>query len=202
MALGFGLGSACFAVASFASQWASVSRPGIGVTFFVGSLWFTAAAALQLAHSSGRGDRRASLVQLAGTLLFNLSTFLAMERHLTARQSDLRVWVPDVAGSVCFLVASGLAFAAVRGGRHSREWWIATLDLLGSLAFGVAAIASLVEPSDTEPVSAAIANATTTLGALCFLAGAILLGRDPTVHRPAVDAVSSSSDDGRPRAAA
>jgi hypothetical protein len=188
MALGFGLGSACFAVASFASQWASAPRPAIGVTFFAGSLAFTAAAALQLAHSSGAGDRRASLVQLVGTLFFNVSTFLAMERHLTARQDDLRVWVPDVVGSVCFLVASWLAFAAVRDGGHSRAWWIATVNLAGSVAFGVSAIASLVEPSDTEPVSAAIANATTTLGALCFLAGAV--------------AMSPVSGDGRARAVA
>jgi hypothetical protein len=40
--------------------------------------------------------------------------------------------------------------------------------------FGVAAVTSLVEPADDEPVSAAITNAATTLGALGFLAGAIL----------------------------
>ncbi len=188
MALGFGVGSVCFAVASFASQWASAPRPAIGVTFFAGSLAFTAAAALQLAHSSGPADRRASLVQLAGTLCFNVSTFLALERHLTARQDNLRVWVPDVAGSVCFLVASWLAFAAVRGGGLSRAWWIATVNLAGSVAFGVSAIASLIEPSDNEPVSAAIANATTTLGALCFLAGAV--------------AMAPASGDGRARAVA
>jgi cytochrome bd-type quinol oxidase subunit 2 len=190
-ARGFGVGSACFAAASFVSQWASVPRSGIGVTFFAGSLFFTTAAARQLAHASGGGDRVAALVQLAGTLLFNVSTFLAMERHLSARQSDLRVWAPDVFGSACFLVASAMAFAAVRHGAHSRAWWIATLNLAGSLAFAVSAVTSLVEPRDDQPVSAAITNATTTLGALCFLAGAVLLGRDRSV--------SSVSDDGRRR---
>ena len=180
-ARGFGVGSACFAAASFVSQWASVPRSGIGVTFFVGSLFFTTAAARQYAHASGRGDRIAALIQLAGTLLFNLSTFLAMERHLSARQADLRVWAPDIFGSACFLVASGMAFATVRHGARSRAWWIATLNLAGSVAFGASAIASLVEPRDDQPVSAAITNATTTLGALLFLAGAILLARDRSV---------------------
>ena len=54
-------------------------------------------------------------------------------------------------------------------------WRVVTLNLAGSIAFAGSAIASLVEPSSGEPVSAAIANATTTVGALCFLAGALLL---------------------------
>ena len=47
--------------------------------------------------------------------------------------------------------------------------------MLGSVVFGVAAVAALVEPSTSEPVSAAIANAGTTAGAICFLAGALML---------------------------
>src|SRR6202008_3036543 len=60
----FALGSLCFAVAAVASMWASVSRPAIGVTFFVGSLFFTAAGYLQYAqaanapHGAGPGVRR------------------------------------------------------------------------------------------------------------------------------------------------
>jgi hypothetical protein len=46
---------------------------------------------------------------------------------------------------------------------------------VGSIAFGVSAATSLIEPSTQEPVSAAIANAGTAAGALCFLAGAIML---------------------------
>jgi hypothetical protein len=68
-----------------------------------------------------------------------------------------------------------MAYAAARGR-------IATLNLVGSIAFGLSAIASVIEPSTSEPLSAAVANATTTLGALCFLAGAVLPLRRP---RPA-----------------
>ena len=179
----FAAGSICFAVASFASQWASAPRPAIGVTFFVGSIFFTAAAYLQLVTAGRgpwRGDRLAALVQFAGTLFFNVSTYAGMQRGLDARETDLRVWTPDAFGSVCFLLASEIALAGVCNRwicwrRGSREWQIAALNMLGSVAFGVAAVTSLVEPSTSEPVSAAIANAGTTFGALCFLVGALLL---------------------------
>jgi hypothetical protein len=179
----FAIGSVCFAVASFASQWASAPRPAIGVTFFAGSIAFTAASYLQLTatpRAPRRGDWVAAVVQLAGTLFFNLSTFEGMKRGFDARETDLRVWTPDAFGSVCFLVSSELALAGVCHRwicwrRRSRDWRIAALNMLGSIAFGVAAVTSLVEPSTSEPVSAVIANAGTTFGALCFLAGALML---------------------------
>jgi hypothetical protein len=197
----FALGSTCFAVAAIASQWAAASRPAIGVTFFVGSIFFTAAAYLQYAEAANvphsyrparrrrwrpvsweprRIDWLATSIQLAGTILFNISTFEGMKRGFDARESDLRVWTPDAFGSICFLAASELAFAetchrwiCLRG--RSLSWLIAALNLAGSIAFGVAAVASIVEPADDEPVSAAISNAGTAVGAICFLAGALLL---------------------------
>ena len=123
----FAIGSACFAVASFASQWGSVSRPGIGVTFFAGSVFFTSAAFLQLRGSRTHSDKVASLIQFAGTLFFNVSTFAAMNTALDTKQIDLRVWAPDVFGSICFLVSSWLLYRAVR--RPTREWRIAALTL-------------------------------------------------------------------------
>src|SRR3954454_3246187 len=110
MAALFAVGSACFAVAAIASQWASVTRPGIAVTFFAGSVFFTAAAGLQL----WRERDVPSAIQLAGTLFFNVSTFAGMRQGFDARQTDLRVWTPDVFGSACFLVSSAMAWAAAR----------------------------------------------------------------------------------------
>jgi YrhK-like protein len=174
--LGFALGSVCFAVAAIASQWASTPRPAIGVTFFVGSLFFTSAGYLQFRQ----GKDLASLIQLVGTVFFNVSCFAGMRHGLDTKQTDLRVWTPDAFGSVCFLVASELALAQVCGRwacvrRHSPAWQMAALNMLGSIAFGVAAVASLVQPSTSEPVSAAVANAGTATGALLFLAGALIL---------------------------
>ena len=174
----FGIGSTCFAAASIASQWASAPRPGIGVTFFVGSVFFTGGGITTLLASDAAG-RRAALIQLAGTLFFNLSTFAALQTGLDAKQTDLRVWTPDVFGSICFLVSSWLTYAPVRG-RRGRDWDVAGLNLVGSVFFGMSAITALVQPSTGEPVGAAIANATTTAGALCFLAGALLLPQTPS----------------------
>ena len=179
----FAVGSLCFALAAIVSQWASAPRPAIGVTYFVGSIFFTAAACLQWrsAAREPRGvDWWASVIQLAGTLFFNVSTFAGMKHGFDARQSNLRVWTPDVFGSICFLVSSEMAYAAVCGRwfclrPRSLSWRIAALNLAGSIAFGVSAVTSLIEPSTQEPVSAAIANAGTAVGALCFLAGALLL---------------------------
>ena len=52
---------------------------------------------------------------------------------------------------------------------------IATLNLAGSIAFGIAAIASFWVPSSGSIVDLAVANSFTALGGLCFLVGAILL---------------------------
>jgi uncharacterized membrane protein YhhN len=103
-----------------------------------------------------------------------------MKHGLDTRQTNLRVWVPDAFGSVCFLVASACALTSVCGRRlcfrrHSRAWRIAAVNMLGSIAFGVAAIASLIEPSTSEAVSAAVENAGTAAGAVCFLAGALMM---------------------------
>jgi hypothetical protein len=111
-----------------------------------------------------------------------------MQHGLDARQTDLRVWAPDAAGSVCFLIASALAYAEVCHRwwcthRRSLPWWIVALNLVGSVAFGIAAVASLVEPSTEALVNARIANAGTSLGAACFLAGALLLPREAAEER-------------------
>ena len=165
----FAIGSACFAGASIAAQWSSADVTVLAAVYFIGSLFFTTAAAMQFAQ--GGPGRRASLIQLAGTIFFNLSTLHSLQ---DVERVDLRVWTPDVFGSVCFLVSSVMAYLLVTRGR-SRDWWIAALNLLGSVAFGVSAIASLVEPSTQEPVSAGISNIGTAIGGLCFLAGALLL---------------------------
>ena len=183
MGLLFAIGSACFALAAIASQWASAPRPAIGVTFFVGSILFTVAACLQwgpAAWQPRRIDWLASTIQLAGTLFFNVSTFEGMKRGLDTHETNLRVWAPDIFGSICFLVSSELAYAEVCHRwvclcLRSLSWRIVAVNLVGSIAFGVSAVTSLIEPSTSEPVSAAIANAGTAIGALCFLAGGIML---------------------------
>jgi YrhK-like protein len=220
MAVLFAVGSLCFAAGGVASQWAATPRPWIGVTFFVGSLFFTSAAYLQYAEAvnaeRGIGPRRhglhwrpasweparidwlATVVQLIGTVLFNISTFSALSHSLTTHQTNARVWAPDAFGSIAFLIASELAFAEVCHRwicwrNRALSWKIVALNLLGSIAFGASAVASLVEPSSGEPVSARIANAGTSVGAVCFLVGALLLM--PEAAREERPAPSPDRDD-------
>jgi hypothetical protein len=183
MGLLFAVGSACFALGAAPGYVDLVGVAADGITFFVGSVFFTSAAALQFLDAAGRrgsNDWWASLIQLAGTLFFNLSTFDEMLEHLSAKQDDRLVWTPDAFGSICFLVASGLAWAAVVHGwwgwhPRVRDWQVAGLNLAGSIAFGASAVASYVVPVSDQPRNATLMNLGTFVGALCFLAGALLL---------------------------
>ena len=94
--------------------------------------------------------------------------------------ADERVWRPDALGSIAFLVASGLAWYEVCHGwwawrPHSMGWWITVVNLVGSIAFGVSAVAAYVVPTTDSLRHVEISNLGTFVGALCFLAGAILL---------------------------
>jgi hypothetical protein len=130
--------------------------------------------------SPARIDWWASLVQLVGTLFFNLSTGHALLGTFTDPTSaNHAVWRPDVFGSICFLVSSWLSWAEVSDGWWSWRprlvsWWIAALNLAGSIAFGVSAVASKVQP-DGDLRSLGLTNLGTFVGALCFLAGSVLL---------------------------
>ena len=140
--------------------------------------------------SAGTGRRRrfwvwaprdiawlACAVQFAGTLWFNWSTGNAVRLNLSAEVADQRVWRPDALGSVAFLVASGLAWIdASRAGRgRTRDWWIGAANMLGSVAFGVSAVAAYVVPATGDVRNAELSNLGTLVGAICFLIGAILL---------------------------
>ncbi len=223
MSVLFALGSLCFALAAVAAQWASASRPGIGVTFFAGSLMFTAAAYLQYSETVNvergleshmqrrrwrpasweprRIDWLAASVQLIGTVFFNISTFAAMKHGFDTRQINARVWGPDAIGSVCFLISSELAYAEVCHRwiclkHRSLSWRIVALNLLGSIAFGASAVASLIEPASGEEISARLANGGTSLGGVCFLIAALALMPEASAEEraaPVADAPSPAS---------
>ncbi len=194
------IGSACFAIGAVPGFVSLVGVGADGVTFFVGSIFFTSAGYLQFLEvvntspTPSHGDRRlrlasweprridwlATAIQLAGTVFFNISTFRAMIDSLDAEPESLLVWRPDALGSVCFLVASWLAYAEVGHGwlswrPHDLGWTIAALNLAGSLFFGLSAIGAYVVPATGEVLNAALANSGTFLGAIGFLVGAALL---------------------------
>jgi hypothetical protein len=169
------------------------------VTFFVGSLFFTCAAFLQYREAVDAlpavgATRRhpfwvwaprnlgwlACAVQLAGTLWFNWSTGNALRVNLNAELTEQRVWRPDALGSVAFLVASAVALrdagrGAVAGRPRPRMWKIGVINLAGSVAFGISAVAAFVIPSSGEVWNAGLSSLGTLAGALCFLTGAVLM---------------------------
>jgi len=119
-------------------------------------------------------------VQFAGTLWFNWSTGNALRDNLTATLADQRVWRPDALGSIAFLISSGVALRDARGGviagrPKPRTWKVAVINLAGSVAFGVSALAAFVLPSSGDVWNADLATLGTLVGALCFLTGAILM---------------------------
>ena len=200
----FGAGAVCFALGSVPMYFNNVVPAVTAWTFFVGSIPFTAAGYLQyrevLAEPAGIFDesrrshglrtligwkpRRiawwACTVQLVGTVCFNVSTFAATRSDLDPDRQQSLIWVPDLAGSICFLIASWLAYTEVNPGVRPRSdrsigWRICMVNLIGSIAFGAAAVAARYLPSTGEPANVALVNSGTFVGAICFLAGAALL---------------------------
>lgn len=198
MAWAFGLGSTCFLVGPIPLYLALVGARADAITFFVGSVLFTVGGALQTwlaapargADGAGRSAWWAAVVQSAGTLFFNVTTFRALQVTLADPSYDRLVWRPDAFGSICFLVSGVIAYrvSARRGVlplRTGPGWWQPGVNLLGCILFGVAAVAGYVVAASTSMVDQAAANAGTAAGAACFLACAVgtLLQRRPGDRR-------------------
>ena len=198
----FAIGSICFAIGSFPPYTTAVGTNADDLTYFIGSIFFTTAAFSSTTRQPRRRPpstaRRRARLPLA---LHSCSTShrLVGQPHPVRRDAlvqpddlrrprgrarrhrgnTIRSGGPTRSGSICFLVASWLAWAEECHGSFAWRpshisWWITLLNLVGSVAFGVSAIASYVEPNG-QLVSLALTNLGTFVGALCFLAGAVLL---------------------------
>jgi hypothetical protein len=186
MALLFATGSACFLVGPFPGYARLVGGVAVGVTFFAGSILFTGGGAVQTwlafpgrrSPGSGRAAWWAAVVQSAGTLFFNVTTFHSLSTLPSDPGYDRLVWRPDALGSVCFLVSGVIAYrAAPRHGwlpvRGGPGWWEPTVNLLGCVLFGISAVAGYFVPARGSILDLAAANWTTALGAACFLVCAV-----------------------------
>lgn len=130
--------------------------------------------------SPHRIDWLAAAVQSVGTVFFNISTAHALSTSASSA-TDLNhaIWRPDAPGSACFLVSSYLSFAEVCHGSgrwmpRDLSWWITMGNLVGSVAFGVSAVASKFVASG-EIRSVDWTTLGTFVGGLCFLGASILL---------------------------
>jgi hypothetical protein len=200
-ALLFALASALSLAPALAASWA-ISPAAINGIYFAGSVPFTTAAYLQLFQAANAGPQSETLkaaprrrvfgwkpsdtgwlscaLQFVGTVLFNINTLDAMIPSMTWFEQDLVVWIPDMLGSILFLLSGYLAFVEVcycswAWRPRSLSWWIVIINLLGCLGFLVSAILSLVLPIGEREWVATIAVRFTLFGAICFLAGSLLL---------------------------
>ena len=57
----------------------------------------------------------------------------------------------------------------------ARNWWSTWLNMAGSVAFGISAIAAYVVPDTTDPLSSQWVNLGTFIGAICFMVAALLV---------------------------
>jgi hypothetical protein len=162
-------------------------------TFFLGSLFFTTAAFIQLALSGRRpplnawrgadaADWWSAAIQFIGTLLFNLSTVTVLIVAATSPAHQFTGWRPDAWGSIAFLISS--AFALVAANRRHELWdplartlHGTVLNMLGSIAFGISAVGAYVDPSSGDLRNLAWANVGTFIGAICFFLAAVLARR-------------------------
>jgi hypothetical protein len=192
MALSFALGSTCFLIGPIPGYVDLVGETATAITFFVGSILFTLGGALQTAlafpqRRRGRAGQAAwltAVIQSAGTLCFNVTTFRAMSTAITDPLYNRLVWRPDALGSVCFLVSGYIAYrASPRHGwlpaRGAHGWWEPGVNLLGCIFFGISAIAGHVVPATGSVLDLAASNWNTCLGAACFLACAVAGLRRP-----------------------
>jgi hypothetical protein len=186
MALSFAVGSVCFLVGPFPGYANLVGERADAATFFVGSIFFTVGGGLQtslaFARRHHRGAGRAAwwsaVVQSAGTVFFNVSTFHALTTAISSPHYNRLVWRPDALGSVCFLVSGAVGYSAsprrgVVPARGGNGWWEPAVNLLGCVFFGISAVAGYVVPSSGSVLDLAAANWNTCLGAACFLACAV-----------------------------
>jgi hypothetical protein len=201
----FVLGASCFALGTISAYVRAVGGAADATTFFVGSIFFTSASYCQLVQAQSPGmtgvdERRqharvrarpwawrprdkswlAAATQFPGTLFFNHSTFAALAHNLSASEALRHVWRPDFFGSILFLVASGLAISALGAGfwrprLRDFPWWIAWVNMFGSVAFMVSAVAGFVVPRTDTVLDLPLDNAGTLIGALCFLVAAALM---------------------------
>jgi YrhK-like protein len=188
IAIGFAIGSLCFLIGPFPGFLSLVGTGADASVFFAGSIFFTLAAGLELREATVRLGRFAgdpswwsAAVQFAGTILFNVDTFDALQEGLSSEEEDRLVFAPDLIGSGCFLISGLLAYRVANGPRllhptrRDNEWRMASVNLLGCVFFGISAIASYVVPTTGSILDLAASNWCTCLGALCFFIGALML---------------------------
>lgn len=175
----------------------------INLTYFVGSLFFTSVAYGQLLQAINaniallpstkekqqswrwwaRGLRSSGFLsaasQFIGTILFNFNTFNAFYHYHRPIGENLFVWVPDMVGSILFLVSSFFAWVEIYHDVYVKRfvsvtWWVIWLNIVGSVLFQLSALYGYINPFSGAVVDGDLAVQYTLWGAVCFYLAAHL----------------------------
>jgi hypothetical protein len=200
MAVGFGFGSLLFAVGALMAVW-QLDLVVNSVVYAIGAVCFTFAAAVQMRAASDHPstsrirdpDWTSAIIQLAGTLFFNVMTIRALALSLDSPNASYdKVWNPDVFGSLLFLVSSWIAWHPVsRRHRHhllaGRSGLICWSNMLGSVFFGLSAVGAAMLP-DGVLRNERWDDWGTFLGAVGFFVAAVALRPTHAERKAAVSA--------------
>lgn len=204
----FALGASLFALASIftlapaLARWCSLDSTGISAIYFAGSIPFTTAAYLQLYQAANAGEfpsgdstssRRAyfgwkpqdigwlsAALQFAGTILFNINTFDAMNPSPNWFGQDLTIWAPNLIGSILFLASGYLAFietchAYWAWNPCNVSWDVVFANLFGCVGFMASALFAVALPQQSSIETMTLSVIFTLLGAIGFFVGALLM---------------------------
>lgn len=163
----FGLGCVLF-LGAFSHEFT------LDAVFFVGSMFFTAAAFCQFYQSRKANEivYWSAFAQFVGTLLFNMNTFDAFF-DLGLLEQELLVWVPNIFGSILFQVSASLAMLGICKKwwcwrLYDAEWRVGLVNYLGCVAFLISAGLAFVTGL------ANWATIFTLIGAICFFVAALM----------------------------
>jgi hypothetical protein len=208
----FMIGALHFVAGSVMALGELVSSFTNNLTYFIGSLFFTSAAYIQhfqainadrfvaggsggaagkrwLAWQPERIDFWVTITQFVGTILFNFNTFNPFWTQGTV-QEDLFVWIPNIEGSILFMISGTLAMMEICHGWCWRfrdlEWWLTFINFLGCVAFLLSALLAFANPHPIWENKTVWSNAFTLIGAVCFFVGAYLMLPEMSARAPAL----------------
>jgi len=201
----FMIGSALFVLGSVMLLYLPerFSPTTINLTYFIGSLFFTSAAYGQLLQAINanialldstrekatawrwwaRGLRNPGFLsaasQFIGTILFNFNTFDVFYHYRHPVGEHLFVWVPNMIGSILFLVSAFFAWLEIYYDDYvkplvSVTWWVVWLNIVGSIFFQLSAIFGYINPWTGAVINGNLSVQYTLWGAVCFFLGAYL----------------------------
>lgn len=190
--------------ALFSEFFAGEGSLAANVSYFTGALLFTVGIYLQLLEGLNSGDyiglkrpynprgftwfawrpRRlefiAPFILLVGSLLFNVETSLALGSTFGWFSLPTLIGLVSFTGAVGFVVSTYLQLVEVCHsylGFRPREisWWVAVLNLVGSVGFLVGATFGFDVPGLSSPQESLVTQIGFLTGSALFLAGSYLL---------------------------